>query len=454
MKMRYLFVSLLVIILLIYSFPRILIAPEDEKAPLKVSKLFPSGEGVDIETLITLELESPLDHESIEGKFSLHPEVPGRVTVEGEKIVFIPEFSLAYDTRYLVTLAEGVRDILGNVLEETFSIEFVTKPKPTIKIKAVGDVLLDGVTEERLREYDPAYPFALVREVLREGDVVFANLESPISDRGEPLPDKKFTFRANPFAVDALIDGGINIVSLANNHIMDYGQEALEDTLEILDGKDIHHAGAGRNATEAHKGTVMRVDGYKVGLLAYTDDFAVVPQKYRPLWQPGENKAGAALVHDQEKIKDDIKRLRGEVDLLIVSFHWGYEYLYTVVREQRELALLAVDNGADLILGHHPHIPQGIEIYKNKPIVYSMGNFVFTPNPRRPQARDTFIFSAEFYDGEIISMAMIPTKIENSQPYFPQGEELRELTSLLTGLLDNLSTGYNINNGIIEIEMN
>ena len=130
----------------------------------------------------------------------------------------------------------------------------------------------------------------------------------------------------------------------------------------------------------------MESKGYRVALLAYTDDFAV-PTQHRSFWRAAEQKPGAALLHDHNQIKADIERLRPAADLVLVSFHWGYEYTSNVAAEQQKLGRLAIDAGADLVLGHYPHVPQGIEIYRGKPIVYSPSNFVLSvcQPPRHPR---------------------------------------------------------------------
>lgn len=450
-----LFIVLMSLVLLTFWLPRAFLPEQGEEdlppQSLEFVGFFPQGEGVDIETLITLELADLPDPETLEGRFSIYPEIPGRLEVEGEKVHFIPSIPLDYHTRYLVTVSEGVRCLLGGVLEEAVTLEFTTRPRPPLKIYAVGDIMLDQLTKQRLTEYDPAYPFARVRDILRQGDVVFGNLESPISQRGKALPGKRYTFRALPFSAASLIDGGVNLVSLANNHIMDYGPEALEDTLDILDEHGIYHAGAGRNLDQAHAGAILETAGYRVGLLAYTDDFAV-PASFRPIWGAAPDAPGAALIHDRDRIEEDIRRLRPEVDLLLVSFHWGIEYTYRITAQQQELGRLAIDAGADMILGHHPHVPQGVEIYRGKPIIYSLGNFIFYPFIN-PKTHDTLILEADFHQGEFTSVALLPVRGGDSQPYLPEGREAEDLASLLGKLLAEFDTSYAFRDGKIQLQL-
>ncbi|NLZ38198.1 MAG: hypothetical protein GX893_01140 [Firmicutes bacterium] len=423
------------------------------KEPLKVWVLAPVAEDVDINTNIIMEFNDAPDLSSLEENFSVRPEISGHFVAEGKKLQFIPDKPLEYQTHYLVTVNEGVRSKNDLVLDKPFTFAFITQKRPPLQIMAVGDVMLDQLTRQRLREYDHTYPFAKVKEVLRQGDVVFANLEAPISGLGRPLPGKKYTFCAAPFSVQSLVDGGINMVSLANNHIMDYGEEALAETIKILAAQNIAFAGAGLNKNSAHAAAILKVKGYRVALLAYTDDFAV-PVQYRSFWQSAEHKPGAALLHDKNLIRDDIERAAAEADIVLVSFHWGNEYSYQVTAQQKELARLAVDAGADLVLGHHPHVPQAIEIYKGVPIVYSLSNFVFYPFPSYPQTQDSFILQAEFQGETVTALKVIPVRGGDSQPYLPQGQELHILITQLTRLLDELGTTYKLTDkNIIKINL-
>lgn len=420
---------------------------------LEIINFSPLGEGVEINSVITLELAAVPERKSLEEHFSIDPEIPGQLVITDALVKFIPDEPFAYQTHYRVTVTDGMRSEQGSVLKETFSFEFDTENQPSLQIMAVGDIMLDQLTRQRLREFDPAYPFARVKEILQQGDVVFANLESPISGLGRPLPGKKYTFCAAPFSAKSLVDGGINMVSLANNHIMDYGEEALAETLEILAEHNITFAGAGLNKDSAHAAAVLEVNGYRVALLAYTDDFAV-PVQYRSFWQAAEYKPGAALLHDKSLIKDDIKRASAEADIVLVSFHWGNEYTYQVTAQQKDLAHLAVDAGADLVLGHHPHVPQGVEVYNGTPIVYSLSNFVFYPFPSYPQTQDSFILQAEFLGEDITTLKLIPIRGGDSQPYFPQGQELQTLIKHLSRLLDELGTSHKVTSeNTIEIDL-
>lgn len=309
-------------------------------------------------------------------------------------------------------------------------------PPPEFDLVAVGDIMLDYLTTARLRRYDPAYPFAAIAPVLREGDLVFGNLECPLSERGAPA-QKTYAFRAYPFAAEALAASGINVLSLANNHILDYGAAALEDTLALLEKNDIAYAGAGRSEEQARKGAFFEINGIKTALLAFSDIFIGT----YPAWQAGPEKAGALYYCRRENFVADIEEARRRADLVIVSLHFGDEYTHRVNEEQREIGRLAVDSGADLILGHHSHTPQGIEIYRGKPIVYSLGNFLFYPFSKAI-CNETYLLQARVGKQGVKSMHLLPVLLGNSQPYPADGREALRLQELLGGLLDELGTPW------------
>jgi len=254
-------------------------------------------------------------------------------------------------------------------------------PWDTQEIRMVfgGDVLLDLIPGERILTHGIRYPFAGIAALTQNAHIAFCNLECAASSRGEPLPNKPYTFRARPEHLDALTWAGFNVVSVANNHTLDFGVEAFLDTLMHLEARGILASGGGASAEEAYSVQIMRVNGLKIGFLSFTDTFAI-PKRYHDMW--GLN---VALLTDGNKVAEACRSASSQVDFLVVSMHFGYEYLPEVVAEQRYLARLAVDSGARLVVGHHPHIPQGVEVYKNAPILYSLGNLVFHPYDRRAE---------------------------------------------------------------------
>ena len=333
-------------------------------------------------------------------------------------------------------------------MAEPFAWAFQAPPDYAFDLVAVGDVMLGRLTAAMVPDYDVGYPLARIREVLEAGDLAFANLECPISDRGEPAA-KKYVFRARPEAAAVLALGGFNLVSLANNHVLDYGPLALLDTMAALEELDIAWAGAGADVAQARQGALLTVKGVRVGVLAYT---LPAPGRLYPAWAAGEGKAGTLYYRDQDKMLADLARMRAQADVVIVSMHWGYEYTHGVNAEQKKLGRLLVDNGADLVLGHHPHAPQGIEFYRGKPIVYSLGNFLFYPFSM-DITDESFILKARIGLEGVEEMRLLPVLLGDSQPFVPEGAELERLQGVLGKLLDQFGTGYAVEGAELVLSM-
>ncbi len=244
----------------------------------------------------------------------------------------------------------------------------------TIGLILVGDIMLDrGVeyTIEKEGNGDFKFPFLKIAEELQKADIVFGNLEGPISDKGEKV-GSIYSFRNNPKSIEGLRFAGFNVISLANNHAFDYGREALEDTLKRLNEAGINYIGAGINEKEAFSPIIKETNGTKIAFLAYTNLGS-------PYWRATETSSGIAWVDWNyiEKIKNDIQEAKSQADILIVSLHSGEEYTSKPSQFQIEFSKAAIDAGADLVIGHHPHVIQLNERYQNGYIFYSLGNFIF-----------------------------------------------------------------------------
>ena len=239
----------------------------------------------------------------------------------------------------------------------------------TLTIAAVGDIMLGHRAEAYLEKYGPGYPFVNILPVLRQADVAVGNQECPISIRGEAVPDKKFTLRVGKLGVAALKEAGIGVVTLANNHILDFGPLALQDTLTALTENNILFAGAGMDLADARAPALIKVKGKTIAFLAYSLTFPLE-------FYASGNRPGTAPGY-ADYVRTDIARVRSKADLVVVSFHWGAELMTAAKGYQVELGRKAIDWGADLVLGHHPHILQELESYKGKLIAYSLGNFTF-----------------------------------------------------------------------------
>lgn len=245
-----------------------------------------------------------------------------------------------------------------------------------IIVAAVGDIMLDREVRRSITTRGGGYPFEAVAPLLAGADLRIGNLELPLTDRGAPA-NKDYVFRAPPATADALRGAGFNVLTLANNHAMDYGKEGLLDTLDALDRAGIAHPGGGRTAAEAYAPAIVTVKGVRVALLSYVN----TPNDSRSGWAAESTRAGPAAPGvawgTADAVRRDVTAARSQADLVIVAIHAGWEYTAAPNPIQRELARAAIDAGAALVLGAHPHVLQGIELYRNVPIVYSLGNFVF-----------------------------------------------------------------------------
>lgn len=269
-------------------------------------------------------------------------------------------------------------NILCKIMQKIFSIlltmavlcsQPVCLHAEEIVITAVGDIMLAGRWAPLLRQKGYDHPFHGVRKVLAASDINLANLESPIAGGGKEYSEKQFRFRAEPEVAKAIRAAGFNLVTLANNHIMDFGDEALSETLHHLSDNGIAWVGAGGNLSEARKMVLNKIKGKKIAFLSYslTQPIEFFAGQDRPGTAPGYEKLVTA----------DISSARKQADFVIVSFHWGKESSSAVQAYQRTAAHKAIEAGADVIIGHHPHVLQGIERYKKGIIFYSLGNFTF-----------------------------------------------------------------------------
>jgi len=322
---------------------------------------------------------------------------------------------------------------------------------PELRFIAVGDIMTGRGVEYWIRQNGGGYEsaFAKVKPLLEQGDIVFGNLECPLTSSGKGLyKTGKIVLKASPESVTALTSAGFNLLSLSNNHIMDYYERGLFDTMELLDQHGIVHAGGGRNIDEAREMAVIEKNGLKIGLLAYTDMAEIVFAGDPYLsFAAGPEKSGVAP-RKYEMIREDIRKNRDKVDLLAVSLHWGIEDSFRVTDEQVEFAHKLIDDGADMILGHHPHQFQGIEIYNGKPILYSMGNFLFDQN--ESENMESFIVDMVYKGTDLVGLSAVPVRIiKKSYVEIQTGADASELLARQTDFSRRLGTEPVIENDIL-----
>ena len=240
--------------------------------------------------------------------------------------------------------------------------------EPTVSINFVGDIMLAGALGKTIkRGRDPFAPFASILDV---ADIVVGNLECVVAVGGMADPEKPFSFRAHP-RVLRVLKRHFDVLVVANNHSGDFGPIAFSEMLDLLERQDIAYVGGGATLAQAHTPRLIERKGLRVALLGYNEFF---PRSF----EADYDRPGVAWSED-EQVKLDITtaRARYRADLVIPVMHWGWEHEALASQRQRQLARLMIDAGADAVVGGHPHVTQDIEHYNGKPIIYSLGNFVF-----------------------------------------------------------------------------
>ncbi|MEG0793571.1 MAG: CapA family protein, partial [Lachnospiraceae bacterium] len=274
-----------------------------------------------------------------------------------------------------------------------------------------------------------------IQNVLKNADITMVNQEFPFSTRGTKAPDKQFTFRIHPSHVTLMQDLGVDIVSLANNHSLDFGPDALNDTFDTLDKGKIRYAGAGASEERARELQILEKNGKKFGFLASS---RVIPVS---AWDVRYNAPGVFTTYDPQDLLEDINAAKSECEFLTVFIHWGIERAERPEAYQITMAKQYIDAGADLVIGSHPHVLQGFEFYKGKPIVYSLGNFIF--NTSIPS---TVALKVQVKKDNRASLKIVPAKAVNGKTQEMKDSEKRELYKYLQGI----SNGISIKRGKID----
>lgn len=318
----------------------------------------------------------------------------------------------------------------------------------TAVIAAAGDTTQSDIFGDATSWRDMSYPFEDVAELFKNADLAFVNLETSVSTRGESEKKEGYGFRTDPKFLEVYTEAGIDIVSCANNHTRDFGMDALADTFIHLDEYGIRYVGAGMDKTEAEKLELFDLNGIKVGFTA------INMINMNSTWYATDERAGLNCVDswDCERQLELISEYDKECDVLFVSVHWGLEYYYTITEEQQEFAHKLCDNGADIILGHHPHVLQPIESYNDSVIFYSMGNFLFYKMD--DYAGKTALFEIEIDKNGFIGGKIHPVFITNCKSVL-LGED-NEMRAEILDLVRGISLPYGVeiddNGGINLIE--
>ncbi|MGQ9557392.1 MAG: CapA family protein [Desulfurispora sp.] len=295
----------------------------------------------------------------------------------------------------------------------------VPEEPPRLTISLLGDILLGERIASQAARYGPDYPWQAVRPYLTGDHFTVGNLECPVSTRGV-RQQKQFTFRAPPALLAGMKKAGVEAVTLANNHILDYWHPALLDTLQHLKKAGLDYAGAGPHAAAAGELLIKEVQGSQIGVLAFS---GVVPAVS---WVAGTKTPGVAALWPWERTVQRVAQAARQVDILIVSLHWGQEAKTVPEKWQVHLAHRLVEAGADVILGHHSHVLQGVEVYKGRPVIYSAGNFLFTRS-RLPLAWRGAIFQVDFKGDRPVELRVIPTVLGDGRVQLADSKTARQI---------------------------
>lgn len=273
--------------------------------------------------------------------------------------------------------------------------------EPPFSLIAVGDVMLGGRTTATIARNGTDHPLAAVAPLLRHGVVVLGNLEGPFARKARKV-QRNYSYRVNPSLATALKHAGFNVMMLANNHLLDCGRAGVTETLDVLASAEIAALGAGFNTQAAHMPVIRQVGGLRIGLLGYYWNSRCAAR---------DNLPGSAM-DTPEALAVDIGRLRSQVDRVVVTFHWGIPYDREPLPEDRAKAHHAIDCGADAVIGHHPHVAQPFEVYRGRPIFYSVGNFAFGSGNSRAES----LLVGLRFDETRTHVSVFPVYVKNRDP--------------------------------------
>ncbi len=294
---------------------------------------------------------------------------------------------------------------------ETVAPAAAVEPEPSIVLAAGGDVNFGRECGQAILK-DLAYaPFAGLNAAWTSADARFVNLESQLSDQHglTQSPSHRLIFTGPPGGADVLAQARVSFLSTANNHAWDYGKSALLETIENLERTQVLFAGTGRDAEQAYRPAVLHVAGRTIALFAVTQVWNQPPFET----SPGKDFVAWANV---DKLKAGIEQARRDNDFVLVSYHGGEEYVDAPTDRTRAFAKAVMALGVDVFIGHHPHVPQGVGWAEGRPIVYSLGNFVFAGHDERPWTKASFFARITLKKGAPAELSACPYAIDGHRP--------------------------------------
>lgn len=281
-------------------------------------------------------------------------------------------------------------------------VNFDENSKPVARYDREKKGILGGISEDLIEE-------------MKAADIMMLNNEFAYSTRGTKTPNKSYTFRAHPSRVGILHEMGVDIVSLANNHALDYGKDALMDTFATLEEAGIDYVGAGENLARAEAPIYYTIGNKKIAYLASSRVIFAMD------WYATENSPGMVGTYDPAPLIKAIEKAAAESDYVVVFVHWGVERNEYPEKYQRDFAKKYIDAGADIVVGCHPHVMQGFEFYKGKPIAYSLGNYWFNA-----AHRETGLFKVYIDPDDSMRVQILPAMGKDTYTYLITDEKERK----------------------------
>lgn len=341
--------------------------------------------------------------------------------------------------------SEVKEDIITQETEDRQELEVETETEDLhaydVTLCFAGDISLHeyAVTTAQLDAsengiYDCISPELI--QIMQDADIMCLNNEFTYSTNGSPMPNKAYTFRANPKRVEVLQELGVDVVTLANNHVYDFGEQALLDTFSTLEEAGIEYFGAGRTLEDAMRPVYYEVDGKTIAFVG-----ASRAEKNKMTPQATEDSAGILRCYDTELFLQVIKEADENADFVVAMVHWGTEYSYDLEEVQLSTGKEYLDAGADVIIGAHSHCLQGMEYYNGKPIVYSLGNYWFNS-----KTLDTMLVQVRFFGDDMeenVEVSVVPAIQKNAKTQIVTGEKQERIYSFLEEISINIEIDAN-----------
>lgn len=319
--------------------------------------------------------------------------------ITGDSLIVLQDkYQNKYDNLNNVKLIEGTTTeiTLSFIGDVSLADNWYIMPKYDERNKKIYGILSESVVE-----------------TMTQSDLMIANNEFTVSNRGEKLPNKYYTFRASKERLSIYEEMGVDLVTLANNHVYDFGEDAFNDMLDALEEYEIPYIGAGRNINDATRPYYFIINGYKIAFVNATR-----AEKYILTPEATETEGGVFRCYDPELLKEMVAEAKSQSDYVIALIHWGKEDSHELESVQKETSRIYIDAGADIIIGSHAHVLQGIEFYNHKPIIYNLGDFIFNN-----ETKDTGIFQIKMNQDGGLEYYFIPCLEQDEYTKTLEGEE-------------------------------